>query len=260
MSDPTGNGSQDDHPPQQPPPYPPPQQNPYGQSPYGQQPQNPPVQNRQPQNQPAQPFGQPPQDYGQQQDHGQPGYGQPAYGQPAYGQQGYGQPAYGQPGYGQGYRDPDKRPITVTVAGVVTLVLSGLTLVLLALAMTALAVARNEVVDEMRRQSENLGEIDPNDVVSVLFVVCGAFIVWCIVAMVLAVFTMRRSNAARIGLVVSASLAAVLSLIAITSGASAVSLVGCIAVIVCLFTGGANEWYKGTNVSSGRSGIAPPVA
>lgn len=240
MSDPTGNGPQDDQP-QQPPPYPPPQQNPYG------QPQ---------QEQPAQPFGQPqqgqpPQAYGQQ-------YGQPGYGQPAYGQQGYGQP----PAYGQTYRDPDKRPATVTVAGVITLVLSGLVLVLLALGMAALAVAREEVVDEMRRQSEDLGNIDPNDVVSVLFVVFGAFIVWCLVAMVLAVFAMRRSNGARIGLVVSAALAATLSLLAIASGMSAVSLIGCVVVIVCLFAGGANEWYKGTNAAkdTGTGGLRPPVA
>lgn len=235
MSDPTGNGPQDDQPQQQPPAYPPPQQNPYGQPP-----QQPPA----PQ-QPAQPFGQPPQDYGQQQGYGQPGYGQPAY---------------GQPGYGQGYADPDKRPTTVLVAGVITLVLSGLVLVLLVLGMAALAVARDEVVDEMRRQSDNLGDIDPNDVVSVLFVVFGAFIVWCIVAMVLAVFAMRRSNAARIGLVVSSALAATLSLIAIASGTSAVTLIGCIAVIVCLFAGGASQWYKGKDGAPGPGGMRPPVA
>jgi len=244
MSDPTGNGPQDDQPQQQPPPYPPPQQNPYGQ-----QPDAPASQ------QPAQPFGQPqygqpPQAYGQQQGYGQPGYGQPAYGQPGY----------GQAGYGQGDRDPDKRPTTVTVAGVVTLVLSGLVLVLLVLGMAALGVAREEVVAEMRKQSDDLGNIDPNDVVSVLFVVFGAFIVWCILAVALAVFAMRRSNGARIGLVVSAALSAVLSLLAIMSGTSAITLIGSIAVIVCLFAGGASQWYKGTQGSPGHSGLKPPVA
>lgn len=241
MSDPTGNGPQDDQPQQQPPAYPPPQQNPYGQQP--QAPAQQPAQ--QPAQEPAQPFGQPqygqpPQDYGQQQ-----GYGQPAYGQP--------------PAYGQSYQDPDKRPITVTVAGIITLVLSGLTLALLVLGMAALGVAREEVVDQMRGEP-GLGDIDPNDIVSVLLVVFGAFIVWCILAMVLAVFAMRRSNGARIGLVVSAALAAVLSLLAITSGLSAVSLIGCAAVIICLFTGGASQWYKGTSGSSGHGGLTPPVA
>lgn len=234
MSDPTANGPQDDQPQQQPPAYPPPQQNPYGQPPPQSAPQ-------QPAQEPAQPFG------------------QPQYGQPP---QDYGQPAYGQaPAYGQGARDPAKRPTTVTVAGVVTLVLSGLVLVLLLLGLVALAVARDEVVTEMRRQSAELGDIDPNDVVSVVFVVFGAFILWCIAAMVLAVFAMRRSNGARIGLVVSAALSAVLSLIAVTSGVSAITLIGSIAVIGCLFAGGASQWYQGKSGSSDpSSGIRPPVA
>lgn len=245
MSDPTGNGPQDDQPQQppqqQPPAYPPPQQDPYGQQPPAPQ---------QPAQQPAQPFGQPqygqpPQDYGQQQGYGQPAYGQPGYGQP--------------PGYGQTYRDPDKRPTTVTVAGIITLVLSGLVMLLLVLGIAALGVARDEVVDEMRNQS-GLGDIDPNDIVSVLFFVFGAFIVWCVIAMVLAVFAMRRSNGARIGLVVSAALAATLSLLAIASGTSAISLIGCIAVIVCLFAGGASQWYRGKDGSPGHTGLAPPVA
>ena len=141
----------------------------------------------------------------------------------------------------------------------ITLVLSGLVLLLLVLGMVALGVARDEVVDQMRDQ-EGLQDIDPNDIVSVLFVVFGAFIVWCIIAMALAVFAMRRSNGARIGLVVSAALAAILSLLAIASGTSAISLIGCIAVIVCLFTGGAGPWYAGKSGAAGRSGIAPPVA
>ena len=210
---------------------------------------------QQPPGQPAQPFGQP--QYGQPpQDYGQPqGYGQPQYGQPQYGQQGYGQP----PAYGQAVHDPDKRPTTVTVAGVITLVLSGLVLMLLVLGLAALAVARDEVVDQMRGEP-GLGDIDPNDIVSVLFVVFGAFIVWCIVAMVLAVFAMRRSNAARIGLVVSSALAATLSLLAITSGVSAIALIGCITVIVCLFAGGASQWYRRTAGSPGPGGMRPPVA
>ena len=245
MSDPTGTGPQDDQPQQQPqqqpPAYPPPQHNPYGQQPAAPQ---------QPAQQPAQPFGQP--QYGQPaQDYGQPqGYGQPAYGQP-----GYGQP----PAYGQSYRDPDKRPTTVTIAGVLTLVFSGLVLMVLVLLIAAIGVARDEVVAEMRNQS-GLEDVDPNDIVSVLFFVFGAFILWCIVAMTLAVFAMRRSNGARIGLVVSSALAAVLYLLSITALFTAIPLIGCIVVIVCLFAGGASQWYRGTDGSPGRTGLAPPVA
>ena len=82
-----------------PPDGPPPEQSPYGQPPpgqpgYGQQP-------------PAQQYG---QQYGQQQYGGQPAYGQP--------------PGYGQPPYGP--VDPDKRPGTVTAAGVITIIMGGL--------------------------------------------------------------------------------------------------------------------------------------
>ena len=44
-------------------------------------------------------------------------------------------------------------------------------------------------------------------------------------------------------LVVSAVMAALFSLLAITSLFSVIWLVGAVAVIVLLFTGGANEWY-----------------
>lgn len=213
----------------QPPAYPPPQQSPYGQpqqSPYGQPPQQP------------NPYGQPPQ------------YEQPGYGQPQYGQA----PAYGGPA-----RDPEKRPATVTAAGVITLVLSGLTLALFGLGLLALAVARQEVVDQIG-QEPGLENVDPNDIVSVVLVLFLVLIVWCVVAMVLAVLAMRRSTGARIGLVVSAALVAVLSLIGIASGLSVVTLIAAIAVIVCLFTGGASQWYAGKHGGPAHHGMAPPVA
>ena len=249
MSDTTGNDPHGDPPAsgdEQPPTYPPPQ-NPYGepQQPFGAPPASP-----SPYGQPQQPPApqEQPQTYSQQ-------YGQQPYGQPAHPQQGYGQPAYG----GHGQPASDRRPATVTAAAVITLVMSGLVLALFALGFVALAVAREDVVDQMR-DTGGLGDVDPNDIISVLYVVFAAFIIWCALAMVLAVFALRRSNGARIGLVVSSALAAVLSLIAISSGLSIVSLVACIAVIVCLFAGGAGQWYAGKNGAPGHSGLAPPIA
>lgn len=231
MSDPTGNTPEDgdrsrD---QQPPPYPSPQQNPYGQPPgaYGQPPQ-------------AQPEPPP--------THEQPQYGQPAYGQPAYG------------GYGPTGTDPDKRPSTVTAAGVITLVLSGITLVLLLVTLLGLGVLAREDLVEQLGDDPALQNIDTDTVLAVLRVVFGVFIVWSAIAMVLAVLAMRRSNAARIGLVVSSALTALLSLFAIMSGASAVTLIGAVAVIVCLFTGGAGPWYARSGGGAGHHGMPPPVA
>jgi len=61
---------------------------------------------------------------------------------------------------------------------------------------------------------------------------------------VLAVFAWRRSNAARITLVVSAASAAFLSLLAITSIVSALNMLAAGATVALLFLGGANAWYS----------------
>ena len=241
MSDSSGNPT-----PEQP-QYPPPSGQP--QQPYGQQPP--------PQSQPygQQPYGQQP--YPQQ----QPGYGQTPYGQP---QSGYVQSPYGYqaPGYSPyGADQGDRRPGTVTAAGVITLIFSGLSLALFAIIGIVVVAAKDEFITRIQDQP-GFESVTPQDVVSVVAVVCLVFAIWCIIAMVLAVFTMRRSNGARIGLVISAALAAILSLLAIGSGASAVTLLAAIAVIVLLFAGGANQWFgrrdPGSPYSTG--GMPPPVA
>jgi hypothetical protein len=240
----------------------PPRQNPYGQppseppaSPYGE----PPAQQN-PYGQPAQqtPYGQP----AQQNPYGQPAqenpYGQPAqqnpYGQPtqppAYGQQTPygGQPAYGQPGQAYGGTATDKRPGSVTGAAVITLIFSGLSLLLYAFILIALIVAKDEVVDAITQEPdfEDLG-ISPDSAFGAIVAFVAVFLVWCVIACVLAVLVLRRSNAARITLVVSSAMTVVFSLLGITSLVSAITLLAGIAVIVMLFVGGANEWFKGRN-------------
>lgn len=205
--------------------------NPPPPSPYGQPPFD-------PSGQPAtNPYGQPQQpQYG-----GAPAYGAaPQYGQvapPAYGQQGYLPPA----GFGQPI-DPNKRPGSVTAAGIITLIMSSLMLILFAGIAIGLAVARDDVVDELKGE-KGLEDVNPNDLVSVLIVVVLVFALWCLVAMVLAVFAMRRSNVARILLVISAAMAALFSLLGITAIITAVPLIAAIVVIVLLFVGDAGDWY-----------------
>ena len=202
---------------------PPPAQNPYGEPPAGQN-----------------PYGQPasPPPYGQQ-----PAYGQ----QPPYGQPAYGQPAYGQPGHAGAPMggDPDKRPGTVTAAGVITLVFSGLSFLLFAFVLVALLVAEDEVLDEIERQEgfQDAG-ISANDALGLVVGVVGVFAVWCLVAAVLGALVLRRSNAARITLVVSSAVTALVSLLSIGSGVSALTLIAAIATIVLLFTGGAGDWFR----------------
>ena len=219
-------------------PYgPPPSQNPYGQPPSGQ---------------PASPYGEqpaPPQNpYGEQPAQQQNPYGapaqQPGYGQPPpYGGQ---QPAYGQPGYGYGGPASDKRPGSVTGAAVITLIFSGLSLLLYAFILVALVVARDEVLDEITQEPgfEDTGISADSAFGAIVAVVC-VLLVWCLIACILAVLVLRRSNAARITLVVSSAVTALFSLLAIGSLVSAITLLAGVAVIVLLFVGGANEWFKG---------------
>lgn len=266
MSDTTGsdpNGEQpasgDDRPPAYPPPQPygqpqqpfgappPPSPSPYGQPP-GQQPQGqPPAQ--EPQQPPAQP-----QSYTQQ-------YGQ------SYSQQ-YGQPAQGAyPSYGEPPKD--SRPASVTAAAVITLVTSGLMFVLLAVSLvTVLAAGADsdyvqDIADEMAAQNAAYEDFSAQTIVNIAAVGIAIALAWALIAMLLAIFAMRRSNAARIGLVVSAALVCVPTGLVGVAGAFLMLALSaaCIVVIICLFAGGASGWYArrhGYQASSG--GLAPPIA
>jgi hypothetical protein len=219
---------------QQPPASPPPQHNPYGQPP------------------PQQPVqGQPPTQ--------QPGPAQP-FGQPAYGAPG---PAYGAP-----QASPDKRPGTVTAAGVITIVLSALALVGCAFVIFGISIARDDIVAEIERQvaadptlEQQLQGFDASVLVPVMIGVVIGFAVWALIAIALAVLAMRRSSVARIALVVSSVLTGLLAILpTFTAVVPVVWVLGSVAVVVCLFAGGASRWYAGTGAPVGRGGMAPPVA
>jgi uncharacterized membrane protein HdeD (DUF308 family) len=214
---------------EQPNPYGQAPQNPYGQPPaYGQQPQN--------------PYGQQPAPYGEPQS-------PPPYSQQPYDQQPYGQPAqqYGAPagyGFGPAAADPDKRPGTVTAGAWIAIVMSALTALGSLLVGAMAAVMREPMIEEMRRQPEVVDSgVDLDSIfglVVVVFVIAG---IMSLAGVVLGIFTLKRSNVARILLVVLSAITAVFSLIAIASGVSAVPLVAAIATIVLLFVGGAGDWF-----------------
>ena len=158
-----------------------------------------------------------------------------------YGQQDpYGQ----QPSYGAPPVQGDRRPGTVTAAAWITIVFSGLTAVLFGFAGLALLVARDQVITEMERVPEfQDAGIDADAAVGVLVAFILGLVVWAVIALVLAVFVLRRSNVARILLVISSSVVALLSLLGITSGISAITLIASVATIVLLFVGGAGDWF-----------------
>lgn len=193
------------------------------------------------------PYGQDP--YGPPPTSGQSPYGQ----QPAYGQQPtYGQP-YGQPAYGQYGQQPasDKRPGTVTAAAWITIVFSGLTALLLGLIAVVFVVARDDFVSAFEDEWARSGtggelDVDPEQLAGVVVAMFLFLAIWALIALVLAIFVLRRSNVARILLVISSGVVALFSLIGIASGVTIVTLAASAAVIVLLFVGGAGDWFKGT--------------
>jgi hypothetical protein len=187
----------------------------------------------------------------------EPGPTHQPYGQDPYGQQPGGQPSpYGQqPSYGQ-QPAGDRRPGTVTAAAWITIVFSALTAVLFGFTGLALLVARDQVITEIERVPEfQDANIDADAAVGVIVAVVLGLVIWALIAIVLAVLVMKRSNVSRILLVISSAVVALFSLLGVTSGLSAVTLIAAIAVIVLLFVGGAGDWFKGT--PSGGSGSYP---
>lgn len=205
------------------------------------------------------PYGQPsgpPDPLGQDNPYGPPPTGQPYGQQPQYGQQ------YGQPQYGQSHGPSgDRRPGTVTAAAWITIVLSGLIALGFGLLALAFLVARDEFVDSFDEAMRDSGTVDPgisaDSAAGLVVAFLGVLALWSLIAVVLAVFVLRRSNAARILLVISASVTALLSLLTIMSVLSALPLIAAIAVIVLLFAGGAGDWFKRLPASAGGYGGYP---
>lgn len=172
------------------------------------------------------------------------------YGQPSpYGPPPTGQPSpYGQaPTYGTPQPAGDRRPGTVTAAAWITLVFSAITAALFGFAVLTVVVARDQAIAEMEKAPEfQDAGIDPEAALGVLVAVMVGLVVWAVIAMVLAVLVLRRSNVSRILLVISSAVTALFSLLLIFSVVTAVPLIAAVATIVLLFIGGAGDWFKRT--------------
>lgn len=187
-----------------------------------------------PSNQPPQQPPQPPQ---------QP-YGSPP--------SGYGYPPSSGGGYGygdDGYAAHMERPGVVTAGSVIAIVLSGLSAITSAAALVAAIVAWDTLVDELRKNADeaDMTAAQIDDFASAQPGVVIAVVVWLVIAafgVFLGVMTMRGQNWARITLTVFAGLTALIALLMITSIISAVWLLGSIACIICVFVGGANDWFR----------------
>lgn len=154
-------------------------------------------------------------------------------------QRGYPQ-GYGYPGTSDG---PDKRPVTVTIAAVLTWVFAGLTTAAYVVVLVVLLIAKNRFLELVaKNQQFRDANISNNQLIAALWVISAVLIFWCLAAMVLALLAFRRQNWARIVLVVSAAISILLGLVAFPF--DVLHLIAAGAVIALLFTGGANRWYS----------------
>lgn len=189
---------------------------------------------------------QPPENpYGQQPAYSAGGQQQPYYGQQPQDPAAY---AYAEQPYGA-YAGQDQRPATVTAAGWITIITSGLTALMMLVFVLGTIVAREPMIDMMRtdpnfRDAVASDEQVINSLASGVIAFFVAMAVWALIALVLGVLVLRRSNVARILLVISSGVTALLTLVmavgAIIPGAWTLAA---IAVIVLLFVGGAGDWF-----------------
>jgi hypothetical protein len=142
-------------------------------------------------------------------------------------------------------QDPDSRPGTVTVATAVTAAASGLAALCLGFMLIVLLVSRDDV-DEAVRDDPDLQDLD-FDVVAAVEIfqwMVAAMLLWCVIAIVLALVAHQRSRAARLLLAVSAGLAAMVSgLLGLLAVFPFLWTAASITTVVLLFTGRAGEWY-----------------
>lgn len=146
----------------------------------------------------------------------------------------------------------DRRPGTVTAAAVITIVTSVLVLLAGIACVILGSVGSESFYDGVRDGGRGAyDDFDNGDLQNLILGLGIVLAVWSAAAILLAVLVLRRSSVGRVLLVISASLSLVLSLLAILSLVSGLTFIAAVAVIVLLFTGGANDWFA-------RRGAAAP--
>ena len=124
------------------------------------------------------------------------------------------------------------------------LVGSAITGLLCGLGILGMLIARDEFLREVRAQPEVTDAgLSADDLFTFSLVILVLLVLWSLVTCLLAVLAMRRSNVARVLLVISAGVVVLASLVAIASLVSVLWLLAAAATIVLLFVGGANDWY-----------------
>ena len=140
-----------------------------------------------------------------------------------------------------------QRPGKVTAACIVTIVSSGLVFASVLVSLLYLFASRAAVVAEIEKElaSAAYGNISADSVANVMTGFFVVLLVWALVAIALAIATMRRSNGARITLVVSAILSALVSLLGVMVVAPLAFTAAGVLTAVLLLSSDAKVWFAG---------------
>jgi hypothetical protein len=147
--------------------------------------------------------------------------------------------------------DPSARPPAVVWACALTWACSGLAVVGLLLSVVLLLAAPELIFDELHRQNADLADQGLTDdvITTATYITAGVGVVWSVVASVLAGLAYRRVPWARTALIVSASVTALVCLVAtVTNFLLVLPLGAAFATIVLLVRPDVRAWF-----SAGRS-------
>lgn len=142
---------------------------------------------------------------------------------------------------------PQARPNAVVWACVLTWVCSAVAILGLLAASAALAIDPQPLLDRAREENPELSAqgVTDNLLLGMTFAMVGALVLWCVSAIVLAIFTFRRAEWARIMLVICAGTAGALSLGGLVFGAFLLlfSLVASVATVSLLMRPDVRPWF-----------------
>lgn len=141
---------------------------------------------------------------------------------------------------------PPGRPDALVWACVLTWAFCSLTLVLLGVSAVLMSSNPDLVLAELRRQGRPVDGADLGLLQATTYVTVGAVGLWCLAATLLAGLAYRGTRWARVGLVVSAAVAAVLCLVlAVTSLVTLVPGVAALVTVLLLNRPEVRRWSRG---------------
>ena len=140
------------------------------------------------------------------------------------------------------------RPNAVLAACVLTWAMSGLAVVMMAISVAVLTSSPGLVYDELVRQNPELADqgVSERVLVDATYVLAAVVVVWSLVAIALAVLVFRRVGWARLVLMASAGVAALLCLLAVVVGQLLVlvPLAACVTTVALLARPESTTWFR----------------